>query len=139
MSSPHHFLEPLLKAGDDEYCLVQERTGAVVADELELASDSRSRNRGLLGRSELAMGSAMIIAPCNAVHTFFMRFTIDVVFADRQGRVVRICRQLRPWRIGIGLRGFAAVEMAAGSVARSELVLGDRLAIRSKAAENPHN
>jgi uncharacterized membrane protein (UPF0127 family) len=129
VSSRHHFLEPLLRAGDAAYCLVQERTGKVVAHHLELASDSRSRNRGLLGRSGLADGSALIIAPCNAVHTFFMRFTIDVIFADRQGNVVSLRPQLKPWRIGTGLRGFAAVEMTGGSITKMGLLLGDRLTV----------
>ena len=100
-----------------------------MARELELASDSRTRNRGLLGRSGLAPGSAMIIAPCNAVHTFFMRFTIDVVFVDREGQVLKLCPHLRPWRIGVGLGAFAAIELAAGSIDRSGIARGDRLAI----------
>ena len=71
----------------------------------------------------------MIIAPCNAVHTFFMRFTIDVVFADRQGTVVKLCRNLKPWRMGIGVAGFAAIELCAGAIDQSGVVKGDRLSI----------
>jgi uncharacterized membrane protein (UPF0127 family) len=129
VSTRPHFLEPLLKAAGARPHLVNERTGAIVADEIELASDSRARNRGLLGRSGLAAGSVMIIAPCNAIHTFFMRFTIDLVFADRHGRVLRLYRSVRPWRIRIALGAFAALELAAGSIQGSGIAQGDRLTI----------
>jgi uncharacterized membrane protein (UPF0127 family) len=127
VSARPHFLEPLLTSGASVYHLVNQRTGVIVAQELELAADSKTRNRGLLGRSGLADGSALIIAPCNAVHTFFMRFTIDVVFVDRQGHVLKLCHHLKPWRIGVGVRGFAAIELAAGAIDRSQIVAGDRL------------
>lgn len=129
MSARPHFLEPLLRSGDAGHRLVNQRTGAVVAQVLELAADSRARKRGLLGRSGLGDGTALIIAPCNAVHTFFMRFTIDVVFVDRQGQVLKACRGLVPWRIGFSLRAFAAVEVPAGSAERAGISRGDRLAI----------
>ncbi len=105
------------------------RTGQVIATQLELTADSESRRRGLLGRTSLAEDGAMIIAPCNAIHTFFMRFTIDVVFANRDGLVVKLRPNLAPWRIGIGLGAFAAVELAAGSINRCEIECGDRLKI----------
>lgn len=131
MTMSRHFLEPLLRADSGGLRLVNERDGSIVAHELELAAESRARNRGLLGRSGLASGAAMIIAPCNAVHTFFMRFTIDVVFASRDGHVVKLRRNLTPWRIGIGLGAFATVELAAGSIDRCEIRQGDRLRIIS--------
>jgi uncharacterized protein len=130
VSTRSHFLEPLLKATSAPPRLVNERTGAIIAGEIELASDSRARNRGLLGRSGIAAGSVMIIAPCNAIHTFFMRFTIDLVFADRQGLVVKLYRSVRPWRIRVSLGAFAALELAAGSIEGSEIAKGDRLSIR---------
>ena len=129
MSSRPHFLEPLLKAGDAKYRLINERTGLVIASNVELAADSRSRNRGLLGRSSLAPDSALIIAPCNAVHTFFMRFSIDVIFVSRLGLVVKVCPGLRPWRIGLGLGGFAAVELAAGAANLAEIGRNDRILV----------
>jgi uncharacterized membrane protein (UPF0127 family) len=124
-----HFLEPLLTSGAAGQRLVNERTGSVVASDLELASDSRARNRGLLGRSGIADGSVMIIAPCNAIHTFFMRFTIDLVFVDRQGRVLKLCRTVRPWRVRVALSAFAALELAGGSIDRLKVASGDRLSI----------
>ena len=131
MTTGSHFLEPLLKAATVGPRLVNERTGATLAGEIELAADSRARNRGLLGREGIASGSVMIIAPCNAIHTFFMRFTIDLVFADRHGRVLKLYRSVRPWRIRISLGAFAALELAAGSIEGANLVRGDRLSVHT--------
>jgi uncharacterized membrane protein (UPF0127 family) len=74
----------------------------------------------------------MIIAPCNGIHTFFMRFTIDVLFVDRQGTVLKVCRGLKPWRIGLSLRAFAALEFATQPDRPPEIVKGDRLEIMYK-------
>jgi uncharacterized membrane protein (UPF0127 family) len=125
-----HFLAPLMGPGDAACVLRNERTGEVVASRLEIAADSKARRRGLLGRSGLAAGTALIIAPCNGVHTFFMQFTIDVVFASRDGRVLKICRNLAPWRMGAALSAFAALEFASGTVERAGIAVGDRLTVR---------
>lgn len=127
-----HFLQPLLRSGAERHVLVNARTGAVLASDLELAADSRTRTRGLLGREGLPDGTVMILAPCNGVHTFFMRFTIDVVFVDRQGRVLKVCRALKPWRIGFSFRAFGALEFATPAVGQRDLVKGDQLDIRVK-------
>src|SRR5262245_21587505 len=81
------------------HALLNERTGRVVASAVELAESSQARRKGLLGRDSLDPSAALIIAPCSAVHTFFMRFVIDVIFVDRNGRVLKIASDLKPWRI----------------------------------------
>jgi uncharacterized protein len=103
-----------------------------LAESIEAAFDSAARRRGLLRRGSLGDGVALIIAPTNAVHTFFMRFPIDLVFAARDGRVLKIRQRVGPWRVS-GARGaFAVVELAAGAAARAELRVGDRLIVRSR-------
>ena len=124
-----HFLEPLLKGTGAGQQVVNERTGSTIARTIEFAADSRARNRGLLGRPGLAPGSVMIIAPCNAIHTFFMRFTIDVVFVDRQGRVLKVFRAVRPWRARVAVTAFAVLELEDGSIDQLEIAAGDRLSI----------
>jgi uncharacterized membrane protein (UPF0127 family) len=132
MSRRPHFLEPLLKSGCATQTLGLQRTGSTLAGSIELASESKDRTRGLLGRESLAVGSVLIIAPCNAVHTFFMRFTIDVVFANRDGQVLKVCRHLKPWRIGAALSAFAALEFPAGLADRMGIVKGDRIEVAQK-------
>ena len=85
-----------------------------------------SRARGLLGRSGLAPGEGLWLAPCRQVHTCFMRFAIDVVFLDHGNQVLRLCRELAPWRFSPWVGGaVSALELAAGAAAH--LSPGDRL------------
>jgi uncharacterized membrane protein (UPF0127 family) len=123
------FLSPLIKSPAGPFVLRSQRTGAVVASDLEAAFERETRNKGLLGRTGLPDGRALVIAPCNGVHTFFMKFTIDVVFVARDGTVRRIARGLRPWRIALSPRSFAVIEMAAGAAARAGVNVGDRLSV----------
>jgi hypothetical protein len=74
----------------------------------------------------------MLIAPTNAIHTFFMRFPIDVAFVSREGRIVKIVSDLRPWRIAAAWRGYGVMEMTAGSFDRSGTLTGDSLYIEER-------
>jgi uncharacterized membrane protein (UPF0127 family) len=105
--------------------LVNERTNGTVASVVEFAVTRTERRRGLLGRDGLDQSAALMLAPCPAVHTAFMRFAIDVVFVDREGRVRKIVRGLAPWRMSASVGAYAAIEFTAG--AERDLVPGDRL------------
>ena|SRR5688572_9486604 len=128
------FLQPLLRGGAPGRRVQNTRNGCVVADDLILAFDSASRNKGLLQRESLPEGSALIIAPCAAVHTFFMKFPIDIAFVSRDGHVLKVCAAVPAWRMTGILRAFCVIELAAGSLARSETVAGDRLVIGTQHA-----
>ena len=108
---------------------MNERTGLPIATAVEKAVTRASRRRGLLGRSGLDPAAALILEPCAAVHTAFMRFAIDVVFLDRDGHALKIVREVQPWRIALAGRAHAVVEMAGGSLARHDLAIGDRLCL----------
>jgi uncharacterized protein len=85
--------------------------------------------RGLLGRKELPGGEGILLRPAGSVHTFFMRFPIDVVFLDRDLTVLHVEPELAPWRAA-GRRGAkATLELAAGEAVRRGLRPGDRLAL----------
>jgi uncharacterized membrane protein (UPF0127 family) len=109
--------------------IVNQRTGTPIATAVERAVTRSSRRRGLLGRDRLDPHCALILEPCTAVHTAFMRFAIDVVFIDRAGYALKIVRNVVPWRIAIAAGAHAVVEMAAGSIAPHELMVGDRLMV----------
>ena len=99
--------------------------GEVVCERCELADSPLKRMRGLLGRSGLEPGEGMLFRPAGSIHTFFMRFPLDVVFCDRDLVVVGVERDLAPWRMA-GRRGAkVVVELAAGAAAGVEP--GDRL------------
>src|SRR5579871_5329702 len=107
--------------------LVNERTGTVVADHVELATTRAARRRGLLGRDTLPPTAAFVLSPCFSVHTAFMKFPLDVLFVDSDS-VVRRVVQMPPWRIAVDPRARVVIEMAAG-VPR-DVRVGDRVAMR---------
>jgi uncharacterized membrane protein (UPF0127 family) len=126
--SRRHFLQPLVNA-DGTLPLYADGHGEPVATALEGAFDSAARKRGLLGRDALPDAAGLAIAPCSGIHTFGMRFPIDVIFAARDGRVLKILAAVPPRRIAVALRAFAAVELAAGAADRSRVQVGDRLIV----------
>lgn len=107
--------------------LVNARTEAVLATAVEVAQTSVARRRGLLGRTGLPSGSALVLTRCNAVHTIGMRFAIDVAFVDAVGLVRRIVRDLRPWRMAVSPFASMAIEFGGGELRGAALRVGDRL------------
>jgi hypothetical protein len=106
---------------------MNDRTRTAVALEVDLATTRAERRRGLLGRDRLRASAGLLLTPCLAVHTAFMRFPIDVVFIDRDGHVVRIVANVRPWRMTASLRAHAVIELAAGTAAAADIKVGDFL------------
>ena len=81
-----------------------------------LRSRESDRRKGLLGREVFETSSALIIAPCFSIHTMFMRFDIDAVFVDDDGRAVKVVQGMAPWRIAVQPFAHAVVELPAGSL-----------------------
>ena len=127
------FLGPFRRAiahdGGSAWMLRNARDGQIIAVTLIPAFARATRNKGLLGRHSLEQGSAMILAPCSSVHTFFMKFPIDIIFVARDGRVLKIRSRCGPWRLAFGVGAFAVIELAAGAVDASRTRVGDRLTI----------
>lgn len=110
------------------YQILNRTRGGVLAQQAELAETAATRTRGLLGRDGLPEGGGLIIDPCNAIHTFFMRFTIDVLFVTADGQVVRVLEQLVPWRLTrMYFRARKVVELPAGTLQRVPCQPGDQL------------
>jgi uncharacterized membrane protein (UPF0127 family) len=108
---------------------VAARTGARIAV-VAIAARPIERMIGLLRQHRLAPDAGLVLRPCTSVHTWFMRFSIDVVFLDREGTVVRIIHTLEPFRMASGGRGAReAVELVAGAARRFGLAAGDVLRI----------
>jgi hypothetical protein len=101
------------------------RSGRLLASRVEFALDSQSRRRGLLGRDAFDRGSAIVIAPCSAIHTFFMRFAIDVVFVARDGKVLKTYTAVPRRRIAFSLAAFAVIEFPAGAISGLDVTPGD--------------
>lgn len=106
-----------------------ERNGRVLVRALEMASDSTARRKGLLGRSRMDPGVALVIAPTQGIHTFGMQFPIDVIGVSRDGKVVKIREAVGPRRLVLAWSAFAILETAAGVARAMDLVVGDRLTV----------
>lgn len=99
-----------------------------ISSEAELANNFFARARGLLGRKRLEQEKALILPHCQAIHMFFMQFPIDVVFVDGDRRVIGLIKNIQPFTLSpIFFRAHFAIELAAGSIERKQIALGDVL------------
>lgn len=102
--------------------------GTTLADRARPATGFWDRLIGLMGQRELAAGDGLLIAPCNSIHTFFMRIPIDAVFLDTSGVVVKIVPAMAPWRVsGIYAGARSVLELPAGTAASCRTEAGDAL------------
>jgi len=101
--------------------------GEVVCERCVVAATALTRLKGLLGRSGLEPGEGLLLRPASSIHTFFMRFPIDVVFLDRELEVRKVVPELGPWRAAFARGARSAVELPAGEAARRGVVAGERL------------
>ena len=109
--------------------LTNARSRQVIARDVELALTRKQRRQGLLHRPSMHPHSALLLAPCFMVHTAFMQFSIDVIFVDRKGEVKQIVRSMPPWRMSACPRAYATIELAAGTLERHDVAVGDRLCL----------
>lgn len=108
--------------------------GLVLGDRVAVARTPRARLRGLLGRATLGPGEGLLLHPCNGVHTWGMRFSIDVLFLDAEGRVIRVEPSLPPGRMIPWVRRAREVlELPAGAAQAAGVAAGARLRIEGVA------
>ncbi len=104
--------------------------GTELVARLYLATGIFQRMRGLLGRAMLPVGEGMWLSPCPSIHMVGMRFPIDVIFLDRDLRIVKLCPNVRPWQMAAGGRtAHSAIEVATGWLDLSSLPPGTPLQI----------
>ncbi len=103
--------------------------GTALATNLEVAGSGKRRRKGLLGRDGLAPGEGLWIVPCESVHTFFMRFPIDLVYLDDEHRVRKVRNAVGAWRLSACLFAHSVIELSAGTVRETETKRGDQLEI----------
>jgi uncharacterized membrane protein (UPF0127 family) len=99
----------------------------VLATRMEVADTSEKRNIGLLGRKGLGSGEGLWIIPCESVHTFFMKFPIDLVYLDRNKEIKKLRDAVPAWRLSACLSAHSILELPAGTIRSSQSQLGDIL------------
>jgi uncharacterized membrane protein (UPF0127 family) len=112
--------------------IVNQTRNCTLADQAELARSFVARGRGLMGRTTLPASYALIIYPEWSIHTFFMRIPIDVLFVDRDNRVLGLRRAMPPSRPFAGVapwRGRYVIEMPAGVIDATGTAIGDQLVL----------
>jgi uncharacterized membrane protein (UPF0127 family) len=108
--------------------VINQTRGEVLCDRVEVANTSMRRLFGLLGRRGLDCGQGLWIKPSSGVHTMGMMFPIDVVGLDRKGTVIKLWRDLVPFRVtSVSLKLQSVIELPAGQIHESGLQLGDTL------------
>ncbi len=105
--------------------------GAVVAARVETADDFMSRGVGLLGRAGLDADEALWLVPGKSIHTWFMRFAIDVLFLDAKLTVVKVIEGMGPWRVSPWVGEAHSVLELQGGVLKGRVAVGDRLEMRT--------
>lgn len=101
---------------------------AIIARRADQADSFLSRFLGLMFRASFGSRDALVLAPCGSIHTFFMRFAIDVVCTDAAGRVVGCVEALRPWRLfAPRRRARTTLELPPGAIRRHAIAIGDHV------------
>jgi|HubBroStandDraft_5_1064220.scaffolds.fasta_scaffold70560_2 uncharacterized membrane protein (UPF0127 family) len=121
-------------ANSDEGTLLQAfnvTRKTLLASRVEVAGTGAKRTKGLLGRKGMASGEALWIVPCEAVHTIGMKFSLDLVYLDREKRVRKVRRNVPPWRLSGCLTAHSVLELAGGTVDESMAQPGDTIELRS--------
>lgn len=107
--------------------------GTILADRADVADTSAKRRQGLLKHTGLAAGEGLWIVPCEGVHTFFMKFAIDVVFLNKQRKVIKIRPNMGRSRMALSLRAHSVLELPAGRLAETGTQKGDQLELQKYA------
>lgn len=99
----------------------------ILAENTVLANTSETRRKGLLKHESLPKGEGLWIAPCEAVHSFWMKFAIDVLYLNKKKKVVKVRHNLVPWRLSACLRAHSVLELPAGMAEETQTQVGDQL------------
>lgn len=98
---------------------------------VEVADTSEKRRTGLLKHERLEPGEGLWIAPCESVHTFFMKFPIDLVYVDKNRKVKKVRHAVAAWRVSACLTAHSVLELPAGTAKETGTEAGDELVMET--------
>ena len=112
--------------------ITNQTRGTTVCEKTVIADNPWLRLRGLLGRDSLPAGEGILLTPAPSIHSYFMRFEFDVVFLDRNMRVLRLVERLPAWKARSAKGSKSVLELAAGELEQRGLQVGDELAVTTE-------
>lgn len=111
--------------------IINKTRDIVLAEQAAIADTFFKRLKGLLARKELKPGEALLLRPCNSIHTFFMHFPIDAIFVDRNNRIIKTISCLKPWRLSsIYICAEYCVELPEGAIDSTFTSKGDSISLQ---------
>ena len=110
--------------------IIHLKTDRVIASKIKYASTAIERLRGLMFTRELVGMDGLLLEPCNSIHNCFVFFSLDVIFLDKNNKVVKVIRDFKPWRFSwIYLKARKVIEIPAGKLIEG-IDIGDELEVR---------
>lgn len=101
-----------------------------ISDNVKMADNFFTRSIGLLSKKSLSEGEGLIIKPCCSIHTFFMRFAIDVIFVNKKNEVIALYENVSPWRVlPIHPTSYYVIELPAHSISNKNINKGDLISL----------
>lgn len=99
-----------------------------IASNVAVATGVLKRMKGLLSMDSLAKGEALLIKPCKSIHTIGMKFSIDVIFLDKDNNIIAMKKYMKPNRLTpIYLKAISVLELPAGTIDDTSTNIGDRI------------
>jgi uncharacterized membrane protein (UPF0127 family) len=110
--------------------IINRTKNTLLAENAVLADTLLKRTKGLLGTADFKPGEAMVITSCNSIHTFFMHFPIDVLFVDKNYRIIKVLSSLKPFRISpLYFNANFVVELPTGTTVATSTTQGDCISL----------
>lgn len=107
--------------------------GTIIGTDISLAGTFYRRFIGLMAKKKLIKDEGLILRPCNSIHMFFMNFPIDVLFVDKDNKIIYLIQNFNPWRVSKIIKGSKyVVELPSGTINETNTVVGDIIEIKEK-------
>jgi len=106
--------------------------GTTLANQAKVATKFWDRTKGLLGKDYLPQDTGLLIIPCSAIHTFFMRFPIDVIFVNKRGLIVALRKSMKKFRyFSSNFQGYFVVELPINTLEITSTTIGDKIGVEA--------
>ncbi len=110
--------------------IINKSNNKIIGNKIAHANNFVTRFFGLMGKKALNEEEGLLITPCNSIHMMFMKFPLDIIFLDKQFKIVYVIESLKPWRVSpVIFKAQSVIELPEGTISRSESKVDDTLEI----------